>query len=152
MLPRQHAGMRQSRTPPLHPNAAIHPSPLPSAPPNFLQQELPKGLVQSPSPNLLLLRFPQGSGKATAAQCCTRLVWLHLPFPLPSLGRYDRLLQLVFSACRLIKPMVKEKDPYLTPLQSSLLCLKGFGKTFTLVNMRLTPLRESHSGANHPLR
>ena len=118
------------------------PSPCESIPPPISPTQFPP------------TRTPQGSGsgpkpKPAAPKVSSRQ---RKSFPLPSLGRYDRLLQLVFSACRLIKPMVKEKDPYLTPLQSSLLWLKGFGKTFTLVNMRLTPLRESHSGANHPLR
>ena len=45
--------------------------------PSFPKAAFPKGLVQAPtnlSHNLPLLKFPQDSAKATAAQCCTRLV------------------------------------------------------------------------------
>ena len=70
----------------------------------------------NPCPNLpLLLKFFQSSARATVAQCYTRQAWPHLPFPLPSMVRFDRLLRPVFSACRLIKPRVKRNDRFQTP-------------------------------------
>ena len=115
----------------------------------------PKGMAQastSPCPNLPPLpKFPPGSAKATTVQCCTGLVRLHLPFPLPNLGHYARLLQPVSGTCRLKKPKVKESGHFQTPHQSKLPWLKGFGKTSKLVKMKLILPRRRRSGVKHSL-
>ena len=81
---------------PLQVKVSLLPSTLPNSPhqgtvpqrgPILGSHTSPKGMAQastSPCPNLPPLpKFPPGSAKATTVQCCTGLVRLHLPFPLP---------------------------------------------------------------------